>query len=186
MDLDNEINENDLLHRLNAFLPRSIAILSIKRVNDNAHARYDARERSYEYRITLKKNPLLIGYAYHFFKSLDVKKMNEAALLLYGVHDFTCFSKEKTDVNHFVCHINKAKWKKSKDLLIFEITANRFLRGMVRAVVGTLLDVGTGKISIPDFQKIMESKDRKKAGMNVPAEGLYLKSVKYKKGIFMR
>src|SRR6185369_130924 len=130
---------------------------------------------------TVKKDPLLIGYAYYFFKPLDVELMNRAAKLLIGEHDFTSFSKVKTDVNHFVCDIKKAKWQKKDDLLIFEISANRFLRGMVRAVVGTLLDVGTKKISIHDFQEIIKGKDRKKAGMNVPAEGLSLVSVKYSK-----
>jgi tRNA pseudouridine38-40 synthase len=183
-DFKNELKTDDLIHRLNSFLPRDIAIHSILRVKDAAHARYDARERSYQYRITLKKDPLLIGYAYHFFKPINVELMNRAAKLLIGEHDFTSFSKVKTDVNHFVCDIKKAKWQKTNDVLTFEISANRFLRGMVRAVVGTLLDVGTQKISIHDFQEIIKGKDRKKAGMNVPAEGLFLTKVKYRKGIF--
>jgi len=184
-DFKKELNPDDLIHRLNAFLPRDIAIRSIRKVNPDAHARYDARTRSYEYRITLTKDPLLIGQVYYFFKPLNVARMNEAASQLLGEHDFTSFSKVKTDVNHFVCRITKAQWKMKGDGLTFHITANRFLRGMVRAVVGTLLDVGTAKISIDDFQKIINSKDRKKAGMNVPAEGLYLTRVKYKKGIFL-
>lgn len=182
-DVKHELKPDDLIHRLNSFLPKDIAIHSIFKVKDSAHARYDARQRSYEYHITTKKDPLLLGYAYHFFKSVDVGLMNRAAKLLVGNHDFTSFSKVKTDVNHFICDIKKAKWRKKNGLLIFEITANRFLRGMVRAVVGTLLDVGTGKISLYDFQEIMKGKDRKKAGMNVPAEGLFLTKVKYKKGI---
>jgi tRNA pseudouridine38-40 synthase len=183
-DFNNELKTDDLMHRLNAFLPKDIAIRSIFKVKDSAHARYDARQRSYEYRITAKKDPLSIGYAYYFFKPLDVRLMNRAAKLLVGEHDFTSFSKVKTDVNHFVCNIKKSKWRKKNDILIFEISANRFLRGMVRAVVGTLLDVGAGKISIRDFQEIIKGKDRKKAGMNVPAEGLFLTEVKYKNGIF--
>jgi len=183
-DFKNELKTDDLMHRLNSFLPRDIAIHSIHKVKDSAHARFDARERSYEYRITTKKDPLLIGYAYHFFKPIDIDLMNQAAKLLIGEHDFTSFSKVKTDVNHFVCDIKKAKWQRKDDLLIFEISANRFLRGMVRAVVGTLLDVGTEKISLHDFQEIIKGKDRKKAGMNVPAEGLFLTQVKYKSGTF--
>ena len=182
-DFKNELETEDLIHRLNSFLPKDIAIHSIIRVKDSAHARYDARQRSYEYHITTKKDPLSIGYAYYFFKPLDMELMNRAAKLLIGEHDFTSFSKVKTDVNHFVCDIKKAKWLKKDDLLIFEISANRFLRGMVRAVVGTLLDVGTEKISVHDFQEIIKGKDRKKAGMNVPAEGLFLTEVKYKSGI---
>lgn len=185
-DFEKEIDAGNLAHRLNSFLPRDIAIHSIKRVKDKAHARYDARERTYKYHITTKKNPLLLGYSFHFFKPLDVKLMNSAAEALLGEHDFTSFSKVHTDVNHFICHIKKAKWTKKKDLLVFEITANRFLRGMVRAIVGTLLDVGTKKISVRAFREIINGKDRKKAGMNVPAEGLFLTRVRYPKNIYRR
>lgn len=111
--------------------------------------------------------------------------MNKAASLLVGTRDFEAFSKVKTDVNHFICTIKEADWNQKGPLLVFNITANRFLRGMVRAIVGTLLDTGTGKISLKDFQEILKSKDRKKAGMNVPAEGLYLMKVKYPKTIFL-
>jgi tRNA pseudouridine38-40 synthase len=110
--------------------------------------------------------------------------MNQAAQLLLGEHDFTSFSKVKTDVNHFVCTIKKAHWVKHGDQLVFSISANRFLRGMVRAIVGTLLEVGTQKISVKAFQAIVHSKDRKNAGMNVPADGLYLTGVKYTRRIF--
>ncbi|HTH58167.1 MAG TPA: tRNA pseudouridine(38-40) synthase TruA [Cyclobacteriaceae bacterium] len=182
-DFKNELNTDELLHRLNSFLPKDIAIHSIFKVTDSAHARYDARQRSYEYHITTKKDPLSIGYAYYFFKPLDVGLMNRAAKLLIGEHDFTSFSKVKTDVNHFVCHVKKATWRKKNTFLVFEISANRFLRGMVRAIVGTLLDVGTKKISFDDFQEIIKGKDRKKAGMNVPPEGLFLVEVKYLKSI---
>jgi tRNA pseudouridine38-40 synthase len=111
--------------------------------------------------------------------------MNRAAALLVGEHDFECFSKVKTDVNHFICDIKKAAWVEKGDKLIFYIAGNRFLRGMVRAVVGTLLDVGTGKITHREFVSILQSKDRKKAGANVPAHGLYLEKVKYPSRIFI-
>ncbi len=185
VDSERKIDRQPLLQRLNSFLPKDIAIRSIFQVKPNAHARYDALERSYEYHITTKKNPLLVGRAYYFFKACNVSRMNEAAALLLGEHDFTSFSKVKTDVNHFRCTLKKAEWKKKGELLIFSITANRFLRGMVRALVGTLLDVGTGKISVKEFEVIVKSKDRKRAGMNVPAEGLYLTKVKYPKKIFL-
>ena len=184
-DIEKEFDRLELLQRLNSFLPKDIAIRSIAEVKSTAHARYNARERSYEYRITTQKNPLLVGRAYYFFKECDISLMNDAAALLIGKHDFTSFSKVKTDVNHFECTIKKALWTKNGDLMIFTITANRFLRGMVRAIVGTLLDVGTRKISLKDFQAIIKGKDRKKAGMNVPADGLYLMSVKYPKSIFV-
>jgi tRNA pseudouridine38-40 synthase len=112
--------------------------------------------------------------------------MNGAAAVLLGEHDFECFSKVKTDVNHFICAIKKAEWRKEGELLEFTITANRFLRGMVRAIVGTLLDVGTGKTSMKEFQSIIHSKDRKKAGANVPPYGLYLTKVKYPPHVFIR
>jgi len=185
-DLSENFKTQDLIHQLNSFLPRDISIQSIRPVQPEASARYDAIERTYVYRITLKKNPLLLGRALHVYKPLDLQKMQEAANLLLGEKDFECFSKIKTDVNHFICRIQKAHWKKKQDDLYFTITANRFLRGMVRAVVGTLLDVGTGKITVKDFGQIIRDKKRSKAGMNVAPEGLYLESVKYRKGIFLR
>jgi tRNA pseudouridine38-40 synthase len=184
-DIEKEMVKEELLVRLNSFLPRDIAIRDILPVKPDAHARYDARERAYEYHITTRKNPLLVGRAYYFFKKCDRELMNEAAALLLGEHDLTSFSKVKTDVNHFRCTIKKAQWVMKGDILIFTISANRFLRGMVRAVVGTLLEVGSGKISVKEFQAIIKGKDRRKAGMNVPPEGLYLTSVKYPKKIFL-
>lgn len=184
-DLELDSNYAQQVIRLNSFLPKAIAINSIRKVKPTAHARYDAIERSYQYRITRVKNPFCHGYAYHFFKPLDIENMNQAAALLVGEHDFQSFSKVKTDVNHFICQLKKATWSKKGDLLFFDIAANRFLRGMVRAVVGSLLDVGTGKTSVKEFQRIVKSKDRRSAGMNVPAEGLYLMDVKYPKKIFL-
>lgn len=184
-DIEKPFKTDDLIHRLNSFLPRDIAIRSIRKVKPNASARYDAIARSYEYHITTVKDPLLIGLALHYFKPVNIQTMNRAAALLRGGHDFECFSKVKTDVNHFLCNIKKAAWKKEGNRLVFTITANRFLRGMVRAIVGTLLDVGTGKISVQDFKQIISSKDRKKAGANIDPHGLYLVQVKYPKSVFI-
>jgi tRNA pseudouridine38-40 synthase len=185
-DIEKELDEKTWLIKINSILPKDIAIRSIRQVKENAHARYDAFERSYQYKITQTKNPLLVGQAYYFFKEVNVVNLNQAAALLIGEQDFECFSKVKTDVNHFVCTIQKAEWIQKQDLLIFSITANRFLRGMVRAIVGTLLDVGAGKITLQEFERIIKSKDRKKAGMNVPPDGLYLTNVKYPKSIFVK
>lgn len=184
-DIEKPFKPGDLIHRLNSFLPKDIAIRSVRKVKPNASARYDAIARSYEYHITTIKDPLLIGLALHYFKPVNIQTMNRAAALLRGEHDFECFSKVKTDVNHFLCNIKKASWKQEGNRLVFIITANRFLRGMVRAIVGTLLDVGTGKISVQDFQRIISSKDRKKAGANVDPHGLYLVQVKYPKSVFI-
>lgn len=186
VDIEGEFNFDTLLLKLNAFLPLDIAILSIQTVNPKASARYDAIERSYRYQITRRKNPFLVNSAWHYFKPLDIQTMNTAAALLTGEHDFQCFSKVKTDVNHFLCKIHSANWDEKGDMLIFNITANRFLRGMVRAIVGTLLDVGTGKISLKEFEAIIISKDRKKAGANVPAHGLYLTKVRYPASVFIK
>lgn len=185
-DIEKEFESDQLILKLNSLLARDIVIRTIKAVKPTASARYDAVERTYRYEITRVKNPFLDGLAWHFFKPAEVQTMNRAAALLVGEHDFECFSKVKTDVNHFLCEVKKAEWKEEGERLVFMITANRFLRGMVRAVVGTLLDVGTGKISIKDFQNIVQSKDRKKAGANVPAHGLYLMKVRYPSGVFLK
>ncbi|QOI96955.1 MAG: tRNA pseudouridine(38-40) synthase TruA [Flammeovirgaceae bacterium] len=184
-DIEKPFTKEDLIHRLNSFLPNDIAIRSICKVKPDASARYDAVERTYAYHITTVKDPLLIGLALHYFKPLDMQTMNRAAALLCGEQDFTCFSKVKTDVNHFICHVKKARWRRQGARLVFTITANRFLRGMVRAIVGTLLDVGTGKLSVKYVEQIIKSKDRRKAGANVDPHGLYLVHVKYPKSIFL-
>ncbi|MBL0741587.1 tRNA pseudouridine(38-40) synthase TruA [Chryseolinea lacunae] len=185
-DIEKPFETESLIQKVNSFLPRDIAIQSIRRVKDDASARYDAVERTYHYRITRKKNPFRNELAWHYFKTVDVQTMNTAAALLVGEHDFECFSKVKTDVNHFLCDIKKASWRDDGDGLEFTITANRFLRGMVRAVVGTLLDVGTGKTTVKEFQAIIQSHDRKKAGANVPPYGLYLSKVKYPPSMFVK
>jgi tRNA pseudouridine38-40 synthase len=185
-ELEKEIEYESLIQKLNSFLPRDIVVKDIRKVKPDANARFDAMERTYHYRITRKKNPFLEGLAWHFFKPVDLQTMNNAAALLLGEHDFECFSKVNTDVNHFLCNIKKAEWKEEGQKLEFTITANRFLRGMVRSIVGTLLDVGTGKTSMKEFQAIIQSRDRKRAGANVPPQGLYLTKVKYPARIFVK
>jgi tRNA pseudouridine38-40 synthase len=184
-DITKVFDEGFLKQKLNSFLPADIAIRSIQKVNGDASARYDAIERSYRYQITRSKNPFMTGYAWHYFKEMDFGTMNTAAALLLGEQDFECFSKVHTDVNHFVCNIKSATWHQNGELVTFSITANRFLRGMVRAIVGTLLDVGSGRITVGEFEKIIKSKDRKKAGANVPPYGLYLASVRYRDSIYL-
>lgn len=185
-DISREFDPSDVLLKLNSFLPRDIVIKSVRQVTPDASARFDAVERSYRYQITRVKNPFLQGLSWHYFKALKIENMNEAAAFILGEQDFECFSKVKTDVNHFLCDIKKAAWLEKGDELFFHITANRFLRGMVRAIVGTLLDVGTGKITRKQFLTIIQSRDRKKAGANVPAYGLYLEKVKYPLGVYIK
>lgn len=185
-DIEKEITPKDFQHRLNVLLPKDISIQSIRKVKPQASARFDAISRTYHYKITLRKNPLLDGLALHYFKLPDVQTMNAAAALLVGEHDFKSFSKVKTNVSHFRCNIHRAEWKQKKDQLVFVVTANRFLRGMVRALVGTLLDVGAGKLTVKEFQAIMNSKDRRAAGQNVSPDGLYLMKVNYPSSIFLK
>ena len=173
----------NLLHRLNSFLPKDISVQDIFRVKDDAHARFDAEAREYEYHISLKKDPFVEGLAYLVNNEPDVSKMNEAAKSLLKYQDFQCLSRSKTDVKTYYCTITKAHWERKENLLIFTISANRFLRNMVRAIVGTLLEIGYGKLTLEDFHKIIESKNRSNAGASAPAHGLYLTKVVYPESI---
>lgn len=179
-DLEKEM-EGDWLYRLNKLLPSSLAVHSIKEVKEDFHARFDAISRKYEYHIVSEKNPFLFKYAYWFGLNLDFTKMNEAANLLLKYEDFECFSKVHTDVFTFNCTIKQAYWEiRSPSHFVFHIESNRFLRGMVRAIVGTLLEIGQNRMSLEDFIKIIESKDRSNAGRAVPGHGLFLTEVNYK------
>lgn len=175
---------NELAHRLNRFLPEAIAIHGMHAVCDTAHARFDATSRSYAYHITTKKNPFTTEFSYFFNALLDVETMNTAAAMLLTHTNFKCFSRSKTDVKTYDCNVTKAFWEQHQSELIFHISANRFLRNMVRAIVGTLLDVGTGKLSLKGFQKILDSQDRKQAGSSAPAHGLFLTKIYYPNTIF--
>ena len=179
-DTISNINKTAILHRLNAFLPKDISILSVFKVEKDAHARFDAISRSYEYHIYLGKNPFKIETSWQIYHpKLDIDLMNEAATILLDYTNFKCFSKTHTDVHTYNCTITEAKWILKDNNLIFHITANRFLRNMVRAIVGTLYNVGIGKISVDDMHTIIKSKDRNKAGFSVPAKGLFLTKVVY-------
>ena len=168
-----------LRDQLNSFLPKEIVIFDIFPVQPRAHARFDAVERTYQYFISIRKNPFTFQQRYFSFRTPDMERMNEAAKLLLVTEDFTSFSKVHTQVNNFLCNVTHAQWTQEGDDLVFTITANRFLRNMVRAIVGTLLDVGFGKISIEDFHNIIHQKDRCKAGNSVPACALFLTTVRY-------
>lgn len=168
-----------LIHKINSFLPKDIAIYGFIRVHADAHARFDAKKRTYEYHINTIKDPFLQDGSWYYHNNLDVELMNEAAGLLLAHTDFQCFSKSNTDVNTYNCKITEASWRQSGHLLIFTISADRFLRNMVRAIVGTLVNIGLHKITLEDFNAILHSKDRKKAGFSVPAHGLYLTEVQY-------
>lgn len=178
-DTEQEFNAAQMIQKLNSFLPEDITVYRFFDVSDQAHARFDAVSRSYEYHIHTFKNSFLKGLSWYHFRPLDIEKMNQAAKILLEYEDFECFSKAHTDVFTFECTISNAHWEQKNDCLIFHITANRFLRNMVRAIVGTLIYVGSGKIAVEDVRKIIQSKDRGKAGFSVPAHGLYLTRVVY-------
>ncbi len=186
IEVDSAIEDTDrLLFKINNYLPKDIAIKNAALVTDEAHARFSATARSYEYRITMVKDAFNAPLRYFFNRPLDIKTMNEAAALLIGKHDFESFSRVKTEVNNFYCDITVAHWVQEDDNLTFHITANRFLRGMVRAIVGTLLNVGQGKITVAQVEEIINSKSRKKAGAAAPAQGLFLTKVVYPQDIFI-
>lgn len=178
-DYNGQIEPVKLAYNLNACLPDDIAIHRIIPVHGDAHARFDAKRRTYEYHIHKHKDAFLKEHSFQYLYRLDVAKMNEAAALLFNHNDFECFSKVKTDVGTFICRIFEARWTETDEKLLFTISADRFLRNMVRAIVGTLIDVGLGKITPEDVVKIIESKDRNKAGFSVPAHGLYLTDIQY-------
>lgn len=179
-DSDNSFDIPTLVHKLNSFLPKDIVIYDIIPVHDDAHSRFDATKRTYEYHIHQFKNPFIDELSWYFHQPLDIDLMNQASQLLFNYTDFECFSKVNTDVNTFDCTIFEAYWKRGKnDQLVFTISANRFLRNMVRSIVGTLINVGLHKITLDDFTKIIESKSREKAGFSVPAHGLYLTKIEY-------
>jgi len=172
-------DRKNLIYKLNALLPDDISVQDIFEVSASAHARFDAIARTYEYWIVQEKNPFYSDSAHYVKHPLDIAIMNEAASLLLAYKDFECFSKSKTDVHTYFCDIKVARWDKKKDLLVFTIQADRFLRNMVRAIVGTLLDVGKGKSNLDDVKAIINSKNRSKAGTSVPAKALYLTHISY-------
>jgi tRNA pseudouridine38-40 synthase len=179
----NEIDK--LVYHLNSILPSDIAVQSIFPVADNAHARFSATSRSYEYYIHSKKDPFLEGISYFYHKSLDVQKMQLACKLIIEFDDFKSFSKNHTDVKTYNCHIFNAEWKVTENQIIFEIRADRFLRNMVRAIVGTMLELGNNSKSLDDFRKIILSRDRSMAGQSVPPQGLFLIDIIYPEDIFI-
>jgi len=175
-----ETLENDfLVAKLNSYLPKDIVIYRIIQVSEEAHARFDAVKRTYEYHIHTYKNAFENESSWYVFQNLDLEKMNSAAKMLFDFQDFQCFSKVNTDVKTYNCKIIEANWQQKGEKLIFTIAADRFLRNMVRAIVGTLVEIGSGKKALEDFKNIIESKDRTQAGTSVPAHGLYLTKVEY-------
>ena len=188
-DFMTPFDSQNLIHKLNSYLPKDIVVYDIFPVKAEAHARFDATKRRYEYHINTFKDAFLQDGSWYFHQNLDLDLMNKASQLLFNHTDFQCFSKVNTDVNTFDCTIFEAYWTRVKadqregiqenEKLIFTISANRFLRNMVRAIVGTLVNVGLHKITLEDFNNIIASKNRSEAGFSVPAQGLYLTKIDY-------
>lgn len=178
-DVDDVIDTSYWIPKLNAYLPKDIVIYDIFEVSKEAHARFDAKARTYEYYIHTFKDAFLEDTSWYYFQQLDVDQMNKACQILFEYIDFECFSKVHTDVHTFNCTITEANWKRVDNQLIFTVKADRFLRNMVRAIVGTMINVGNGKTTLEEFREIIESKNRSKAGFSVPAHGLFLVAIEY-------
>ncbi len=181
---DLQTNQTSWILKFNHTLPADIAIQKIFTVHKKTNARFDAVSRTYRYIINRKKNPFQINKAYFLYGNINVDDMNKATKILFDYVDFSSFAKSNTQNLTNICKIYKAEWKEENGLLIFTISADRFLRNMVRAIVGTLLDVGKGKISLEEFDQVIKSKTRSNAGFSVPACGLYLTKVEYPSTIF--
>ena len=185
IDLEHELPAGiDFVSKLNSLLPNDIAVEKTVEVRPDAHARFDAFSRRYEYHVVLNKNVFSHEFAMRIFHPLDFERMNRAAELLYQYTDFTSFSKLHTDVKTNNCKITYARWTQDNDKWIFTIEADRFLRNMVRAIVGTLLEVGRGKMTPDEFRQVIEARNRCDAGTSVPAKGLFLVNVEYPEDVF--
>jgi len=178
---EQNIDINQLVFKLNCYLPHDIAIYNIYPVSNKAHARFDAISRTYKYYMFTCKNPFYTDTSYFLFKKVNVERMNEVCSLLKNYNNFTSFSKRSTETKTNLCDIYRAEWIKKGDKLIFTVEANRFLRNMVRALVGTMIEVGEGKLSLEEFTNIIEGQDRTLARYSFPANGLFLTDIKYPK-----
>jgi len=181
-DLDGGLHQSELetlTYKLNCILPNNIAVSKVERVNNDIHARFSAVSRTYHYLITTEKNPFLLNKAWFLPQNLDLYSMQNAAVELLKHKCFESFCKSNSGSTTYECTIFDARWVRDGNLLRFEISADRFLRNMVRAIVGTMVDLGQGKLTLEDFKKIIESRNRSNAGLSVPACGLYLQEINY-------
>ena len=186
VDIDTQLNfDKNFQYNLNALLPKDIVIKKIFGVKDNAHCRFDAISREYKYFIYQIKNPFLQDTAFYFPYKLDLEKLNEAAQQIIKYEDYSSFSKKNTQVKNFLCKIERSEWFIKENTITYNVVANRFLRGMVKGLVGTMLRVGTNKISINQFVEIIEKKNSGKADFSPPSHGLFLVAVNYKNDLIM-
>ena len=172
------------IYNLNALLPQDIAIKNITAVKEEAHCRFDAQSREYKYFVCNKKNPFITDRSYFYPYTINEVQLQEAAAVIINYTDFTSFSKRNTQVKTFNCNIIESRWTQENDCFVYNVKANRFLRGMVRGLTGTMLQVARGKITIDDFKKIIESRDCTKANFAVPGHGLFLAKVNYPESVW--
>jgi len=186
-DSNHEYLETDknLIHKLNRYLPKDISVTSLRKVTLEANARFSALSRTYKYFISRTKDPFFEDSSLYLHGEIDIISMNNAARILLNHNDFTSFSKLHTDVKTNNCRIFSAAWETPADQLVFTIRADRFLRNMVRAIVGTMLDIGFGRTNLEEFEAIILSKDRCRAGKSAPAKGLFLSGIEYPEDIFI-
>jgi tRNA pseudouridine38-40 synthase len=178
-------DRDEFLYRINSVLPEDIAVCDIHPVTSSAHARFSAISRTYEYIISRRKDPFMTEFSWILTKPLDLEAMNQASTLLVGRHDFTSFSKLHSNVRSNLCHVQNAGWQEKNGRTVFRIEADRFLRNMVRSIVGNMVLLGTGKITIQNFDLMLESRDRAKAKGTAPAAGLFLAGISYPPEIFL-
>ena len=176
---------NNLIYKLNSYLPKDISVTSFRKVRPDANARFSALSRTYKYYISKEKDPFSEDSSWYIHGEMNINEMNEASMLLFKYSDFTSFSKLHSNVKTNICKIYSAKWEKIDNQLIFTIKADRFLRNMVRAIVGTMTEIGSGKTNLQEFEEIIISKDRCHAGKSAPARGLFLTEIEYPDEIFI-
>lgn len=180
VDLESDFFNENLIFKLNRMLPESISIQKIEQVRPDFHARFDAKARTYRYFVNRKKDPFNTDFSLYFPAALDIEKMNAAAQFLIGRQDFTSLSKLHTDVKTNICEVTQAHWVQTgEDQMYFEITADRFLRNMVRATVGTLLEIGAGKMEVQEMRAVLDQKDRAAAKSSAPGHALFLWEIRY-------
>lgn len=188
-DCENGVKDcAQLVYKLNLILPQDIAVKRVREVTPEAHARFDAVEREYTYYISQRKNPFRRYSAWQYYVPLDVERMNEAAATLLDYDDFTSFAKLNSNNKTNICRVVKAEWRRAEwdeDLLIFTIRADRFLRNMIRAIVGTLVDVGRGRYTVEEFADILHSRDLSRSSAGAPAVGLFLSDVEYSENVYI-
>ncbi len=177
--------DRKFIYRLNSLLPHDISVNSVNRAHPDSHARFSALSRTYCYHISLVRDPFTFDYSWPLYPAPDIRLMNEACSLLTRYDDFTSFARLHSDVTTNICSVKAARWEKIDNRLLFTIRADRFLRNMVRAITGTAVDVGRGKLSVYDFEEIIKARDRCRAGKSAPAKGLFLEDIEYPEGIFI-